>query len=90
MTRIDGDVEAQIRALNRSSPGPIYLCGGGALAGWMAERRLIDRLRLKRAPIVYGGGTPLFGASAMPVKLSLREIRPYDGGVVFQDFDVVS
>ena len=80
------DAEA-VRSLAREAGGPVYLCGGGAFAGWMARERLIDRLRLKRAPVIYGRGVSLFedGPALRPRLLSERH---YPGGQIFQEFDL--
>lgn len=77
---------AAIDRLRAESPGPIYLCGGGAFAGWLLRRGRINRLRLKRAPILLGGGVRLFGAHDAPVALRLIETRPYADGSLFQEF----
>ena len=79
---------ARIDHLKRTSPGPIYLCGGGQFAGWLLSQGLIDRLRLKRAPIFLGDGTPLFGDRAEPVDATVGTSKLYDGGYLFQEFDL--
>ena len=91
----EGDVElwreadtGAIRALAREAPGPVYLCGGGHLAGWMMRAGLIDVLRLKRAPVLCGGGVPLFEGGVPKSAPALTEERCYEGGVVYQEFDL--
>lgn len=64
----------------------IYLCGGGALAGSLAREGLIDRLCLKRAPIVLGGGTPLFGEAGAALEVKALSTREYPGGALLQEF----
>lgn len=49
----DRSVEA-VAKLRRDCDGPIYLCGGGQLAGSLLSAGLITALRLKRAPILLG------------------------------------
>ncbi len=82
------DTLDRIVALKQSAQGPIYLCGGGAFAGALLAAGLIDRLRLKRAPILLGQGVPLFGAHTQAVPMRLVETRTYPGGVVFQEFQI--
>lgn len=55
-----GDGLEAIDRIKRDSAGPVYLCGGGKFAGFLARHGRIDRLRLKLAPLIYGEGIPLF------------------------------
>lgn len=83
----DGAVE-QIARLKRESGSDIYLCGGGAFAGFLLERGLIDVVVLKQNPVVIGDGIRLFGASAQTAKLVLESSRTYDNGVVLSRYAV--
>ena len=83
---VRGDTLAAVDLLRRESPGPVYLCGGGAFAGWLLRHGRIQRLRLKRAPVLLGAGVRLFGDHARPVALRLLESRAYADGGFFQDF----
>lgn len=87
---VRGRLEPAIAALKRGADGPVYLCGGGALAGAFLTSGLIDRIRLKRAPIVLGGGTRLFAGTPPPCGLHLLESRDYEDGCFFQEFEVKS
>ncbi|MFV2051342.1 dihydrofolate reductase family protein [Aliiroseovarius sp. YM-037] len=77
-----------LKELKTSSNGPIYLCGGGAFAGSLLSMGVIDLVRLKRAPVVLGGGVSLFGDSATSPELRHVKTQQYDGGYVFQEFEV--
>ena len=78
-----------LRDLKVASEGPVYLCGGGDFAGAVLASGLLDTVRLKRAPILLGGGVPLFRlTSTPPVELENRLTKPYDGGYLFQEFSV--
>ncbi|MCY6381732.1 dihydrofolate reductase family protein [Hoeflea prorocentri] len=83
---IDGPVGPALQELIERSDTPIYLCGGGAFAGALLELGFIDVLRLKRAPILLGGGVSLFGASKAAPLLTCLETRPYDNGYLFQEY----
>jgi dihydrofolate reductase len=80
----------RIDALKRTCPGPIYLCGGGDFAGWLLSHNRIDLLRLKRAPIFYGSGVRLFGPHVRPISARLTLSKPYECGVLFQEFALTS
>lgn len=93
----DSDVELRkscdagfFRGLKASSDGPIYLCGGGAFAGFLLSMGLIDKIRLKRAPVVIGSGVRLFGEAAAAVGLRRISTRQYDSGYLLEEFDMVS
>ncbi|MFN2100083.1 dihydrofolate reductase family protein [Altererythrobacter sp. MF3-039] len=81
----DGEAVARIRD---EANGPVYLVGGGAFAASLLGFGLIDRLRLKRAPIVLGGGTRMLEHAVSPAELSHIETREYPGGYVFQEFAI--
>ena len=80
---VSSDWETQIRALKAGATRDIYLCGGGEFAGWMLGLKLIDRLRLKRAPVVLGDGVPVFGASALPIVGEVTASESWPNGVAY-------
>lgn len=75
-----------IRQLKASSHGPIYLCGGGAFAGWLLREGLIDRLFLKRAPCITGSGVRLFADVPGAITMSRVSTNTYDNGYVLEEF----
>ena len=77
---------AWFEALKQRSEGPIYLCGGGVLAGSLLEAGLIDRLILKRAPCLHGTGTPLFGGKSMHGWFQRQETKTYENGYSLEVF----
>lgn len=79
---------AEIRRLKEESAGPIYLCGGGDLAGKLLALKLIDSLVLKRAPIILGQGTRLFGGEELAMTPIHVRHKTYDNGYVLQEFDL--
>jgi dihydrofolate reductase len=62
--------------------------GGADLAGQAFELGLIDDLRLFRAPVVLGGGTPYFPPVAADTALELLETRTFDPGIVYEHYRV--
>jgi dihydrofolate reductase len=79
---IDKDEAAFINQLKATEGTDIYLCGGGAFAGFLLEQALIDTLIIKLNPIIFGKGIPLFGSSTQAVGLTLQDTKVYKSGVV--------
>src|SRR5215203_2243874 len=56
-----GDLVTAIdQARSAATRGDVVIMGGGDVIGQALEQGLIDELRLHLAPMVLGGGTPLF------------------------------
>ena len=73
----------------KAGGGPdIYLCGGGAFAGWLLESGMIDVLKLRVNPVILGGGAPLFGASPMATRLEFVRSTACDHGVQINEYKV--
>ncbi|MFE9423060.1 dihydrofolate reductase family protein [Kitasatospora sp. NPDC006697] len=62
--------------------------GGAGLAGQAFELGLVDDLRIFRAPIVVGGGTPLLPPVREAVRLELLESRVFMSRVVYERYGV--
>ena len=80
------DPLATVRELKREDGLGIYLCGGGQLAGALLPE--IDRLILKRSPVAFGAGIPLFGSAGSVVhNFRLVDVRRFASGVVIEEYD---
>lgn len=77
-----------ITGLKLKEGGPIYLCGGGQLAGFLANHDLIDLLRLKRAPVVFGSGTPIFSGLERELTLDLVAHKSHENGVLYSEYEL--
>lgn len=83
VTMIASDPVAAVRALkHEDSALDIYLAGGGILAGQLLDE--IDRLVIKRYPVVAGAGMTAFGPEFRPTVFALDEVRSFDGGNVVE------
>lgn len=72
-----------VRALKQDdSAFDIYLAGGGILAGQLLDE--IDRLVIKRYPVVAGSGRTAFGPEFRPTVFALDEVRSFEGGNVVE------
>lgn len=77
-----------IRSLKAEEGTDIYLCGGGAFAGWLLDQGLIDELKIKLNPVVFGSGIPLFGASERAIRLHLKDTTVYQSGVLLLTYAI--
>lgn len=79
------DPLATVRELKAEDGLDIYLCGGGELAGQLIDE--IDRLVLKRNPLAFGSGIPLFGhAPYRPVRFDPVRTHAFESGVVLEEY----
>ncbi|MWB97966.1 dihydrofolate reductase family protein [Agromyces seonyuensis] len=75
-----------VRRLKAEEGAAIWLCGGGALAATLAGE--IDRLVLKRQPLLFGSGIPLFGSRPYaPERFDEVGTTAYRSGVVVSEFE---
>jgi len=63
------------QARSAATHGDVVLMGGGDVIGQALEQGLVDELRLHLAPMVLGGGTPLFKAGSRQMYRQ-RDVRP--------------
>lgn len=79
------DPVATVRSLKQEDGADIWLCGGAQLAGVLVDE--IDRLILKRNPILLGSGKPLFSGAPYPPE-SFRRLwsRSFESGVDVTEF----
>ena len=85
---VRGDALGVIDRLKAAEGRDIYLCGGGAFAGFLVNAGRVDRLRIKLNPVVLGGGVPLLTGLVRSPGLRLEASTTYDSGVVLLDYAV--
>lgn len=83
----DGWIDT-VRRLKSSDGGDIYLCGGGTFAGLLLSHGLVDRLRLKVAPVILPGGVALFDQIAEAANPTLTEAVHHESGVAYLAYDL--
>jgi dihydrofolate reductase len=85
LTVTDEDPVDVVRRLKAEPGESIWLCGGGALACVLVDE--IDRLVLKRHPVTFGDGIPLFSQGAYdPQGFDEVETTAFDSGVVVSEY----
>lgn len=72
----------EISALKQQPGKDIYLVGGATTTASFIEAGLVDELRLIVYPLIAGGGSSLFAATAGRHRLTLRAIGQLPGGRV--------
>ena len=77
----------QILDIKKDATSNIYLCGGGAFAGWLLELGLIDQLKIKLNPIVLGDGIQLFGTSKQAANWQLTQQQVFKDGLLILTYD---
>ena len=84
---VPGNVEMVIQ-LKEQEGTPIYLCGGSIFAGWLLNHRLIDEVKIKLSPFLFGEGLPLFSSLEKKFHLELLESQEHDHGMLILNYKV--
>jgi dihydrofolate reductase len=75
---------AAVRRLKADSVRGVHLAGGGRLAGLVADE--IDRLVVKKYPVVVGSGLPMIDRPFAPQGFRLERVRSFDNGCVVGEY----
>ncbi|MDP2771933.1 MAG: dihydrofolate reductase, partial [Nocardioides sp.] len=76
------DVVRRLKGLD--SPLGVYLAGGGQLAGAVSDE--IDRLVVKKYPVVAGRGVPMVDRPFAPHPFRLESVRTFDNGCAVLEY----
>ncbi|MFI1296624.1 dihydrofolate reductase family protein [Streptomyces noursei] len=79
-----GDAVEFVRGLKGQPGAGIWLCGGAGLAGQLLGE--IDELVVKRYPVVFGSGIPLFRAPFAPADWQLCGSRVFLTGTTLTSY----
>lgn len=72
------DPRARVQQLKAEDGLGIYLAGGGRLAGELLPE--IDRMIVKKYPVVAGSGIPAFVTGFTPTRFTLEDARTFSNG----------
>jgi dihydrofolate reductase len=86
VTAVREDWAGALADLRNANGGDIYLCGGGAFAGLVANLGLLDLVRLKIAPVAIGSGVRLFEGLTAPLRFERVALTPHANGVTFAEY----
>jgi dihydrofolate reductase len=78
-TFVGDDVVGAVTALKQQDGKDVVALGGAGMAQTLMAAGLVDEYRILVAPMVLGGGTPLFGPGFRQ-KLDLIELKRLDTG----------
>ncbi|MGH9235440.1 MAG: dihydrofolate reductase family protein [Acidimicrobiales bacterium] len=79
-TFVDGLTTAVDQARAAATDGHVVIMGGGDVIGQAIEEGLVDELHLHLAPMLLGGGTPLFRAGTRQLYRQ-RDVHPSSNAV---------
>jgi len=80
---LKGDAVEAVRRLKAEDGKDIYVIGSADLLASLLAAGLVDEYRVCVAPVVLGGGNPLFKPQDQQVKMRLESARPLKtGGVI--------
>jgi dihydrofolate reductase len=77
---LKGDAVEAVRALKAEDGKDIYVFGSADLLASLLAAGLVDEYRVCVAPVVLGGGNPLFKPQGQQVKMRLKSARPLKTG----------
>jgi dihydrofolate reductase len=71
-----GDIPALITHLEKSDFKHAYIDGGATITAFI-NLELINELSVTRAPVLLGGGLPLFGKTNRQIKLGNAQAKAF-------------
>jgi dihydrofolate reductase len=77
---LEGDAMEAVSALKAEDGKDIFVFGSADLLSSLLRARLVDEYRVCVAPVVLGGGTPLFKSQDQTIKMRLEGARPLKTG----------
>ncbi len=71
-----GDLRKLVASLEQEGYSHAYIDGGKTIQSFL-DLKLIDELILTRAPVILGGGIPLFGKTGTDIKLANLKVEAF-------------
>lgn len=85
---VTGSVTETVTLLAERGACEVYVDGGKVIQSFLA-RDLIDEITVAVAPVLIGGGIPLFGELKRDIRLRLTAAHASDGGMTHATYEVV-
>lgn len=86
---VTASVAEAVELLNREFAREVYVAGGRLVQAFLRQG-LVDELTISIAPVLLGGGIPLFATSDRDVHLELRATHGSESGMVHATYRVLS
>ncbi len=77
-----------VLGLKETVGSPIYLCGGGKFANFLLRHKLIDELKIKMNPVLFGEGIKLFEGSSETYRLHELNSIAYKSGALLLNYKI--
>jgi dihydrofolate reductase len=81
------DAAEEVARLKQLSGKRLVIYGSGGLVSELSQRALIDDYRVFVAPLVLGGGVPMFRGVEQRIALRLAEVRSFRSGAVLLRYE---
>ena len=86
-TRLDGDVEEEVRKLKAQPGRDLLLAGSGQLFRALSRADLIDVYRFMVHPVILGSGKRLFTDDTAKRELTLVDTKTFGKGIVVLELE---
>ena len=86
---ITGEATAEIKNLKLLPGKNMVMWGSVSLAQSLMEENLIDEYHIQLCPVLTGGGRNLFPQKMNFDRLNLLEVRKYNTGTVFLNYELI-
>jgi dihydrofolate reductase len=87
---ISGDVIAAVKKLKLLPGKDMVMWGSISVAQSLMKENLIDEYHIQLCPVLTAGGRSLFTPQINPSQLNLLEVRHYDTGTVFLNYQTAT
>ena len=77
---LKGEAVETVKTLKAEDGKDVYVFGSADLLSSLLKAGLVDEYRICVAPVVLGGGTPLFKPQDQQVRMRLENVRPLETG----------
>ncbi|WP_011581530.1 MULTISPECIES: dihydrofolate reductase family protein [Chelativorans] len=85
---LKGDATEAVRALKAEDGKDVFVFGSADMLDSLLKAGLVDEYRICVAPVVLGGGNPLFKPQDQQLKMHLQGTRPLKTGAVIVTYQV--
>jgi dihydrofolate reductase len=85
---LKGDAVKAVKGLKAEDGKDIFIMGSADLLASLLAAGLVDEYRVCLAPVVLGGGNPLFKPQDSQVTMRLESARPFKTGAVILTYAV--